>query len=329
MFFHTMKIFFINMIKYRLINENNYRYYNIDKNITKIDICCDKYINYLDISKCYNIQSLICKNNKIEKLIIHDQLLYLYCENNNIDYININKHSRLLILDCSNNDITSLLINDRLYYLNCSNNNINYIRCNNNLKILKCYNCNLSNIFLNNGLIYLDCSYNKLENININTSLLHLNCSNNELSNINCVDSLKYIDCENNYIIEIITNNELFELNCINNPLKIISIYNNLKSLKFDTNLEYIYFNEHNEIIINGIKNYIDRFNLKKIEVFDNDDICSICLDKGILYKTICNHTFHKECLNNINNNLCPYCKQNILCIPLHTPIKLDNNEKI
>jgi len=45
----------------------------------------------------------------------------------------------------------------------------------------------------------------------------------------------------------------------------------------------------------------------------DNTDICSICLDvfndtKNI-FITNCNHKFHKECIKNVIEKNCPYCR--------------------
>jgi len=41
-----------------------------------------------------------------------------------------------------------------------------------------------------------------------------------------------------------------------------------------------------------------------------NENICPICMENNPEYNTICNHTFHKECLDKWNKNSCPYCRQ-------------------
>ena len=46
-------------------------------------------------------------------------------------------------------------------------------------------------------------------------------------------------------------------------------------------------------------------------------DECSICLDFLDNYNDIltldCNHKFHYNCIKNVKNNLCPYCRDKII----------------
>ncbi len=47
-----------------------------------------------------------------------------------------------------------------------------------------------------------------------------------------------------------------------------------------------------------------------------DEDVCSICLeslDKCI--KTECNHYFHYECIDAVNENECPLCRKKLIII--------------
>ena len=61
------------------------------------------------------------------------------------------------------------------------------------------------------------------------------------------------------------------------------------------------------------------------------DETCNICgdlLSNGYTIKTICNHTFHYECLqkslihNYEKTNNCPLCRQNIELLPVVNGLK-------
>lgn len=46
--------------------------------------------------------------------------------------------------------------------------------------------------------------------------------------------------------------------------------------------------------------------------IFKNNEICCICLDNILLWKTSCNHIICKNCIIQIKKPECPMCRKNI-----------------
>lgn len=48
----------------------------------------------------------------------------------------------------------------------------------------------------------------------------------------------------------------------------------------------------------------------------NNQNNCPLCRDENAEYKTICDHYFHKDCLDEClkDSNTCPYCFYNFEC---------------
>lgn len=58
----------------------------------------------------------------------------------------------------------------------------------------------------------------------------------------------------------------------------------------------------------------IKKNKFEKITDFDLNDICVICQENlsDKVLKTSCKHLFHQECILNIENYLCPICRQEL-----------------
>jgi hypothetical protein len=85
---------------------------------------------------------------------------------------------------------------------------------------------------------------------------------------------------------------------------------NSIKNNNIDNNIDY------NNIDDNNIDNNIDDNNIDDNNIDDNVFECIICFNKIInsddIKKTVCNHSFCKNCLNHWleNNSCCPLCRK-------------------
>jgi len=181
----------------------------------------NKIVNYEDIIKLY------CNNNQITSLQLNMMinLEELFCGSNNKITNLDNLPHNLEYLHCSDNKITSLdNLPPNLKELNCSNNQINSLdNLPHNLKVLHCsYNqiTNLDNLPLNLKRLY--CSYNQITNLdNLPPNLIYLSCSDNQITSLdNLPHNLEYIYCNNNQITSLdnIPTNLIY-INCYNNPI--------------------------------------------------------------------------------------------------------------
>ena len=77
------------------------------------------------------------------------------------------------------------------------------------------------------------------------------------------------------------------------------------------------------DIVSSSSQRYTDRCNFQEYEINqENEEDCSICLTslktEQFIYKTICDHLFHKICLynwltSNSSNLACPICRTNLV----------------
>lgn len=305
----------------------------LSTSIIGINYDLKNFLEYIKNIEFYKKDIFKFKNIETE-LITEENFLNItgiICENCSMnELLHLEEFKNLKFLNCSNNNLTKIYINN-LESLNCSYNNIK------TLKIDK-----ISKVFCKNNLIkklifskkskcdLLDCSYNKIKKINFNLTLQQLYCNNNKLTEIK-TNALTFLNCSDNNInkINFDTKYKVNILFAYNNNfsdfyipyyMKILKIYNkNLKRIYVFPNLLFslkkMFFNQYFLKLkkVKLIKIGLDFF-LKKIsqEEINNNEICCICLEplQENICETSCKHLFHFNCLKNLYNTSCPYCRQ-------------------
>lgn len=234
-----------------------------------------------------NLKILSIDYTKIETLPkLPEDLLELYCEDNNLKEINTIP-KKLKILHIFENKITKLPeLPDTLIELDCSDNpisiiptlplnltilNISDININSIPKLpdtLTDFDCSYNNLSilpkLPDRLITFDCSYNNLSILpKLPNTLLNLYCSDNKLHFLpKLSDKFKELECSNNKLNSlpklskfikfiICENNELTDLNEINNTESLINKQfnindNYLRTIKWIPLIKKILNEEHN-----------------------------------------------------------------------------------
>lgn len=184
------------------------------ESVNMIKLCEDNKINLQDIIW------IIISNTKVEKidsLIVFNNLKYLDCSNNKLMELP-NISSSIIEIDCSNNYINNI---DQISKLS--------------LKRLNCINNNIKEI-INNSIDILYCSENSITNINC-PLVEQLYCNKNNLKKINLNKHIKIVDCSHNKLVEIDLSqcNIIEELYIDNNQITTIP-YSCLKILHCDDN---------------------------------------------------------------------------------------------
>lgn len=194
---HKMNIIMPQNIIYLFLNNNqltSLNFINEMENLKVLDI------SFNSIEKLerlpYNIEELICKNNKLEFLDfnLHKKLVKVDCSNNNIKEIRNAKNVEILI--CHHNELDNLDQLEKIKKLECSFNKIKKL---NELNFIE----------------LLDCSYNRIFEIKSMPKLRFLYCNHNELKNLNnAMQNIEIIECCGNQITNIIFYDKLRELLC-------------------------------------------------------------------------------------------------------------------
>lgn len=291
------------------------------------------FLEYIKNKEFYKKDIFKFKNIETE-LITEENLLNItgiVCENCSInELLHLEEFKNLKFLNCSSNNLTKIFVNN-LELLNCAYNSIKTFKidkikkvfCKNNLikklTFTKKSKCDL-----------LDCSYNKIKKINFNLNLQQLYCHNNKLTEIN-TNALTFLNCSDNNINKInfnkkyeinilFANNNIFSDFCIPYYIKFFKIYNkNLKCIYVPPNLLFslkkMFFNQYFlklkkvKLIKIGLSFFLKKISLKEI---NKNEICCICLEtlQEDICITSCKHLFHFNCLKNLYNTNCPYCRQ-------------------
>ena len=116
------------------------------------------------------------------------------------------------------------------------------------------------------------------------------------------------------------TINEL-NIDIENERIKITSEYNHLTEKYINMKEDFEEEKEYNSNLENDLRDlkYKNKEKITKIvekfkilDKFKNES-CSICLEvSGEKMVTDCGHTFHKQCLSKVRNDLCPMCRNKV-----------------
>lgn len=219
-------------------------------NLTQL-YCEDNLLTSLDVTKCLELTTLHCFNNKIAGTLGVsglEKLARLYCNNNKITgFGNTEKLLSLNKLYCQDNLLTSLDVSKStaLGELNCGTNPLlSSLKAPIQLPILDVSNAPLlKDLDLNNfyKLVEFHCEGNNIENLKLDGALglprlEKLFCSNNLLSSLDLSKCtvLEELRCDNNQLTKV----------AFVKTLKIISINNNKMStidLRSHSKLEELY----------------------------------------------------------------------------------------
>ena len=225
--------------------------------------------------------------NSFDDITDNDNVITLYCSNNNLTYLPENMNfPNLKDLHCFGNNLTHLPENmnfPNLKRLYCSNNNLTYLPDNMNfpnLQELGCRNNKLTHLPENMNfpnLEHLWCYNNKLthlpENMNF-PNLKRLHCSNNNLKplpeNMN-FPNLQELYCSNNnltYLPENMNFPNLEHLHCSHNKLTHLPLW--LMNCRYLEYLEY----RNNEIVLSPqMTRFINRLrqgNLQSLSIYND-----------------------------------------------------------
>jgi Leucine-rich repeat (LRR) protein len=327
----TIKEYISNLMEININNSLNieyvYKRMNINSNIVKLEIENNKikntfYINgkyfpnlkYLNIgfNKIENVkiediklETLICQNNKIKKLIVPSISKKINIDNNLLEEIDENILPELVYMN--NNKLKQLKIKSDIIQ-------IIYIE-NNKLKWINIESKSLYTLYLRN---------NEINNIKLETpELEHLNIENNKLQNLYMKnDNIRIIEANNNLIHRV-------NINC--KSLSMLSLKNNkIKDEWFSIEtpelyelfIDYNYFRNINpQLFFTTMKglDYIQMTGNKikkyKISIKNKKNTeCPICLTvkKKLKYITYCRHLFCIDCIKWIKNR-CAICNARIL----------------
>ena len=192
------------------------------KDVTEINVS-NKGITTLEgISYFPNLKSLICSNNQLTSLDVHENtaLEYLSCSQNQLTELNVRQNPALVKLSCMVNPLTSL---------NVSQNPA--------LKELYCYGNQLTKLDVskNTELVTLDCSSNQLTSLNVsrNPALKKLYCYGNQLTKLDVSKNtaLEFLSCDDNKLtsLDVRQDAALKELYCYENQLTELDVSQNTK----------------------------------------------------------------------------------------------------
>lgn len=265
----------------------------------------NNYIRHLDVSRCTNLEELVCNNNSITQLTLNENLKQLFCGHNKLKRLTLNK--QLEEVDCSNNMLEVLNLNKYLKVLYCENNRLTRLQLNRNITYAECSHNLLTELTLNKKLEVLFCNNNFLTEIHVNEKLITLFCPHNQLTKIKMSShaALNTLFCSDNQLTNLEIIDSILSLSCKKNKLTTIKLNKTLTKRRQDVRKEI----DPDVVIIPfiypGFKTYSPT---------SDDDICTICYEtdgEGMI-KTDCNHIFHHYCIVKIYGTRCPYCREEI-----------------
>jgi hypothetical protein len=216
--------------------------------------------NLSGIASFINLDTLICKYNRIDSVFIPSgiSLKYLDCSYQRIDYLVISNNTVLEYLDCTKTYNKDLDISNypALTHFFCERNYLNTLNCS-NITSLKHLDCGFNklrtlDISQNIHLTELLCNNNELSDLNLtkNTSLEWLNCRNNELHKLDLTQNpdLRILNCRWDHLseLDLTFNTILEEAYCSGNPLFELDLRNNTSLKK----LELSYMSTLGEVLV-------------------------------------------------------------------------------
>jgi Leucine-rich repeat (LRR) protein len=194
---------------------------NIDPNVYFVTLDCSLYTVIPDQNFETKLISLGLDSGPIDGLVLNsntllsldvsssnisdltgieafNNLIYLYCDDNQLTSLDVSNHTNLSRLDCDDNQLTSLDVS--------MNTNLSRLDCRNNL-------LTSLDVSINTGLSTFNCFNNLLTSLDVsnNTGLLNFSCNNNQITSLN-----------------VTNNTNLNELSCAGNPLTSLDVTNNI-----------------------------------------------------------------------------------------------------
>ena len=162
--------------------------------VKEIDVRSKNISNLYGIQFFPNLKSLICSNNQLTSLDVHENtaLEYLACTQNKLTSLDVSNNTALDELYCYRNQLTSLDVrqNTALKTLCCYQNQLTSLNVSKNaeLEVLWCYENPLTSLDVrqNTQLKVLGCRENQLTSLDVsqNTALEYLACRQNKLASL-------------------------------------------------------------------------------------------------------------------------------------------------
>ena len=162
--------------------------------VKEIDVRSKNISNLYGIQFFPNLKSLICSNNQLTSLDVHENtaLEYLACTQNKLTSLDVRQNAALQKLYCYRNQLTELDVsqNPALQTLCCYQNQLTSLNVSKNaeLEVLWCYENPLTSLDVrqNTKLKVLGCSENQLTSLDVsqNTALEYLACRQNKLASL-------------------------------------------------------------------------------------------------------------------------------------------------
>ncbi len=207
--------------------------------VTSLDIS-NNYITKID--KLPNsLIALVATSNRIESLILPDEIGFADLTYNNLSEITIPSSTKKLSI--AYNNFTKMPdLPDGILYVDISYNNISHLEnLPDSIKGFSCMNNQIETLSqIPEHLEHLDCSGNKLKDLPcLPESLLQLICSNNQITNINKLSKkITVLDCEGNCLDKLPRfDKEIKFINYENNPIaEPVKLPIRFKSFKLTTN---------------------------------------------------------------------------------------------
>ena len=193
------------------INHDN-KLASAERNAVKeIDVRSKNISNLYGIQFFPNLKSLICSNNQLTSLDVHENtaLEYLACTQNKLTSLDVSNNTALDELYCYRNQLTSLDVrqNPALQTLCCYQNQLTSLNVSKNaeLEVLWCYENPLTSLDVrqNTQLKVLGCSENQLTSLDVsqNTALEYLACRQNKLASLDVSQTaVRTLDARGNQI---------------------------------------------------------------------------------------------------------------------------------
>ena len=179
--------------------------------VKEIDVRSKNISNLYGIQFFPNLKSLICSNNQLTSLDVHENtaLEYLACTQNKLTSLDVSNNTALDELYCYRNQLTSLDVrqNTALKTLCCYQNQLTSLNVSKNaeLEVLWCYENPLTSLDVrqNTQLKVLGCSENQLTSLDVsqNTALEYLACRQNKLASLDVSQTaVRTLDARGNQI---------------------------------------------------------------------------------------------------------------------------------
>jgi len=204
-----------------------------------------------DISGLVKLQQLYISKNRIDELILGDQLSELHtlaCGNNKLNTLDLSSLPKLEMLTCCANELTDLTLSalPLLKSLDCENNQLTSLDLSqaDKLENLNYGGNNIPTLTIKNPslLKHLNCHTNDIESLDLTEyiNLIALYCNDNKLTTLNIkgLTELTTLLCYNNQIEELsLDGMNLQVLTCYQNKLKKLDLSAHTNLVSFNCSL--------------------------------------------------------------------------------------------